>query len=106
MPEIAADAACATFVNTFRCAPEHQDEVVRINIEIVERVAAASAGFISASVHRSVDGTRVINYLQWRSAEHLTAMQRSPQFQQVARQLAGLIEFDPHECRVVHVRQA
>jgi quinol monooxygenase YgiN len=48
----------------------------------------------------------VINYLQWRSAEHLTAMQRSPQFQQVARQLAGLIEFDPHECRIVHVRQA
>lgn len=106
MPEIVADAGYATFINTFRCAPQDQDEVVRINIEIVERVASMSAGFISATVHRSLDGTRVINYLQWESAEHLAAMQRSAQFQEIARQFAGLIEFDPHECRIAHVRQA
>lgn len=105
MPEIVADAAHATFINTFRCAPQHQDEVVRINIEIIDQVASRSPGFISATVHSSVDGTRVINYLQWESVEHLTAMQRSLQFQDVARQFAGLIEFDPHQCRIAHVSQ-
>lgn len=103
MPEIRGDALYATFINTFRCQPADQDEVVAINVDIVEQVAATFPGFISASVHRSIDGTRVFNYLQWESAEHLAAMQRSPEFQALARRFAGLIDFDPHECTVVHV---
>jgi heme-degrading monooxygenase HmoA len=78
MPEILSDAEYATFVNTFRCEPSNQDEVVRINVDIVNQVASNFPGFISAAVHRSADGTRVFNYLQWESAEHLMAMQRSP----------------------------
>jgi quinol monooxygenase YgiN len=103
MPEIVAGAEYATFINTFRCEPAHQDEVVRINVEIVDQVASTFPGFISASVHRSTDGTRVFNYLQWESAEHLAAMQGSPEFQAIAGRFAGLIEFDPHECEVVHI---
>jgi quinol monooxygenase YgiN len=103
--EILRDAEHATFINTFRCDPSDQDEVVRLNVAIVEQVASRSAGFVSASVHRSTDGTRVINYLQWESREHLAAMQRSPEFQAIARGFAGLIEFDPHECVVVHVAE-
>ena len=103
MPEIVSGAEYATFINTFRCQPPNQDEVVRINVDIVDQVASKFPGFISAAVHRSADGTRVFNYLQWESAEHLTAMQRSPEFQAIARRFAGLIEFEPHECEVVHV---
>ena len=106
MPEIVSGADHATFINTFRCEPSNQDEVVRINVDIVDQVASTSPGFISAAVHRSTDGTRVFNYLQWDSADHLAAMQRSPEFQAIARRFAGLIEFDPHQCEVVHVGQA
>jgi len=105
MPEILRDADYATFINTFRCDPSSQDEVVRINVDIIEQVASSFPGFISAAGHRSLDGTRVINYLQWQSAKHLSAMQRSPEFQAIARRFAGLIEFDPHECRVAHVAE-
>jgi quinol monooxygenase YgiN len=103
MPEIISDARYATFINTFRCEPSNQDEVVRINVDIVDRVASIFPGFISASVHRSLDGTRVFNYLQWESADHLAAMQRSDEFQAIASRFAGLIEFDPHHCEVVHI---
>ena len=103
MPEIVSGAGYATFINTFRCQPSNQDEVVQINIDIVDRVASSYPGFISATVHRSRDGTRVFNYLQWESAEHLAAMQRSPEFQAIGRRFAGLIEFEPHQCDVVHV---
>jgi quinol monooxygenase YgiN len=106
MPAIVAGADCATFINSFRCEPSDQDEVVSINVDIVEEVASKFPGFISASVHRSIDGTLVVNYLQWESAEHLAAMQRSEEFQAVARRLAGLIEFEPHQCEVVHVAAA
>jgi heme-degrading monooxygenase HmoA len=102
MPEIVADARFATFINTFRCEPHNQAEVVAINVDIVDQVASRFPGFISASVHRSTDGTRVINYLQWESAEHLAAMQRSSEFQAVAARLVGLIQFEPHQYDVVH----
>jgi heme-degrading monooxygenase HmoA len=105
MPEIRSDPGYATFINVFRCQPANQDEVVQINIDIVDVVASTFPGFISASVHRSIDGTRVINYLQWETPEHLAALQRSAAFQAVARRFAGLIEFEPHECEVVHVAQ-
>jgi quinol monooxygenase YgiN len=106
MPEIVSGVGYATFINTFRCVPSDQEEVVQINIDIVDQVASASPGFISASIHRSADGTRVINYLQWKTPEHLAAMQRSPAFQAIARRFTGLIEFDPHQCEVVYVSQA
>lgn len=105
MSEIVSGAEYATFINTFRCEPSNQAEVVRINIDIVNQVASTFPGFISASIHRSTDGTRVFNYLQWQSAEHLAALQRSPEFQAIGRRFAGLIEFDPHECEVVHVSE-
>ena len=48
----------------------------------------------------------MINYLQWQSPEHLAAMQRSSEFQAIARRFAGLIEFEPHQCEVVHAAEA
>ena len=105
MPQIVSGAEYATFINTFRCDPSSQDEVVRIKVDIADRLAPTFPGFISAAVHRRTDGTRVINYLQWESHEHLAAMQRSPEFQAIARRFAGLIEFEPHECEVVHVSE-
>ena len=105
MPEIVSCADYATFINAFRCEPSNQAEVVRINIDIVDQVASTFPGFISAAVHRSTDGTRVFNYLQWESADHLASMQRSPEFQTIAGRFAGLVEFDPHECEVVHIGQ-
>jgi quinol monooxygenase YgiN len=105
MPEIIKDPNYATFINTFRCEPANQDEVVRINMDIVDQVASKLPGFVSATIHRSVDGTRVINYLQWESADALDAMQKSAEFQAIARRFAGIIEFDPHECKVIHVAE-
>ena len=67
------------------------------------RVALGSPGLISASIHRSTDGTRVFNYLQWESFEHLAHMQASPEFIQLGQRFAGLIEFEPHQCEVAHI---
>jgi heme-degrading monooxygenase HmoA len=106
MPSISSGAGYATFINSFRCSPPDQDEVVRINVDIVDQVASKFPGFISAAVHRSTDGKLVVNYLQWESLEHLTAMQRSREFQTIARRFAGLIEFEPHQCEIVHVAEA
>lgn len=99
MLEIVSGAEHATFINTFE--PSDRDEIVRINIDIIDNVV--STLFISAIVHRSTDCARVFNCLQWESTEHPAAMQRSAEFQAIARRFTGLIEFEPHQCEVVHV---
>ncbi len=38
----------------------------------------AQPGFISASVHKSLDGTRVVNYVQWCRRGDFEAMLRNP----------------------------
>lgn len=36
-------------------------------------------GFVSASIHKSLDGVRVVNYAQWRSKEDFEVMMTSPE---------------------------
>lgn len=38
----------------------------------------AQPGFISANLHKSLDGTRVVNYAQWRSKAEFEAMLQNP----------------------------
>ena len=35
-------------------------------------------GFVGAAVHASLDGTRVVNYVQWTSADDLQRMLATP----------------------------
>jgi Antibiotic biosynthesis monooxygenase len=41
-----------------------------------ERVMRHLPGFVAAYVHRSLDGTKVVNYAQWKNQEAFTAMPR------------------------------
>ena len=57
-----------TQINVFTVAPEKQQELIDL---LSEAAAFASCipGWISASVHRSLDGTRVVNYAQSKDLE-------------------------------------
>lgn len=107
MPEITEGAGHATFINVFRTDPRNQARVLGILAELADRVAAAAPGFVSASAHASHDGTHVFNYLQWRTADDLAAMQASAPFRALAAGFDGLLDgFEQYPCRVVHVREA
>ena len=55
-----------TLINVFETNPEQQQELIDQWIRLAEEVKK-EPGFIGAALHRSADGTRVINYAQWRS---------------------------------------
>jgi quinol monooxygenase YgiN len=78
---------------------------VEILLETME-VARKREGFISASAHRSLDGTHVFMYLQWRKPEDLRALQASREFQEISQRFAGRIRFQSFQCDVVHVAEA
>ena len=62
-------------------------------------------GFISASIHKSFDGHKVINYAQWRSREDFEAMTKHPDAIPHMKAAAGLAKFEPIPCEVL-VRSA
>jgi hypothetical protein len=66
MPTIRANDGVVTHVNTFHTSPQNQDALVASLTETVD-FAATLPGWISASIHKSLDGTRVINYVQFES---------------------------------------
>ena len=57
-------------------------------------------GFVSASIHRGLDNTRVVNYAQWRSKEDFEAMRTNPEAIPHMKAAAALASFDPITCEV------
>jgi len=73
MPHIEAGNGVVTHVNVFTVAPDRQQALVDSLIETVN-AARAVPGWLSASVHRSYDGSKVINYVQFASHEAARAV--------------------------------
>jgi Antibiotic biosynthesis monooxygenase len=61
------------------------------------------AGYISASVHISKDGRRVINYSQWRSVKDIETMRQNPDFGPNMKRMAALGTFEAIACEVDYV---
>jgi quinol monooxygenase YgiN len=67
-----------TLINVFTVAPDHQQRVVDLLTRATDEFVSRAPGFISSTLHRSIDGTKVAMYAQWRSAEDYEAMRRDP----------------------------
>jgi hypothetical protein len=65
---ISTDQDIATLINVFTMDPDSQQQLVDLLDEATSQVIRHRAGFISANIHASLDGTRVVNYAQWRTA--------------------------------------
>jgi aromatase len=82
-----------TMINTLTVKPEKQQEVIDYLRLMTEEVVVTAPGFISANFHLSKDGTRIVNYAQWRSVEDLQAMlARSPHHVKRMQELSEQID--------------
>ena len=93
---IEAHAHHLTLVNVFTVSPDRQRELVDLLIDATERVIQHVPGFISANIHASVDGTRVVNYAQWESADAFQAMLKDSAAQAHISAAAAIASYDPH----------
>jgi quinol monooxygenase YgiN len=101
MTTIAKDADVLTLVNIFTVKPDDQEQVSKLLIEATEQTMKRLPGFISATIHRSLDGTKVVNYAQWRSREDFDAMRKNPDARPHIEAAAALATFEPILCEVV-----
>jgi hypothetical protein len=70
MIKIAQNRGVITLINSFSCEPQNQQQLIDAWIRATEERLGSLPGIISAALHRSKDGTRVVNYAQWKNAEN------------------------------------
>jgi antibiotic biosynthesis monooxygenase (ABM) superfamily enzyme len=93
MPAVIDDQALVfTLINTFLVAPDRQGAVVGCLKSFTEQHARLCPGFVAASVHASLDGSRVVNYVQWQTEADLAAIMASPQARAHVAEVAALTE--------------
>ena len=106
MPDIRQSAGLCTQINVVKLPADNQDEVVKLMIERA-RFMAKQPGFVSVNLHRSKDGSHLVNYVQWTSADKLAAAHHAPEFRQKWPQFGELVkEADPCLYDVVYVEAA
>ncbi|HEX6784398.1 MAG TPA: antibiotic biosynthesis monooxygenase [Sphingomicrobium sp.] len=102
--EIDDSADIFTLINSFRKSPENQGKVVESLRRFTEDFARSRSGFVAAAVHASTDGSRVVNYVQWRSADDLRSMLAMPEAQSHIAEVGSLAKaVDPVSYKVAFV---
>jgi quinol monooxygenase YgiN len=101
MATIDKDRKVMTLVNVFTVSPDKQAELADLLVRATEETMRHLPGFVSASIHRSVDGTKVINYAQWRSQADFAALKDNPEARPHMQAAAKLASFEPIVCEVV-----
>jgi heme-degrading monooxygenase HmoA len=85
-----------TQVTVIEPEPGKQAEALALMAERA-RFMARQPGFISISLHRSLDGKRIVNLVQWQNVELLEAAHKSPEFHKEWTHFDQLTdEIDPH----------
>jgi heme-degrading monooxygenase HmoA len=96
---ISREGQLVTLINVFETKPEQQQELIDAWVRFVESVKE-EPGLIGTALHRSTDGTRVVNYAQWRSKEDFESFVKKYREQMEAhRPLSERV--DPHLYEVV-----
>ncbi len=106
MTNIDQNAGIVTQITTVKMTPENQDEVLALMQERA-RFMATQPGFVSVNLHRSRDGSHVVNYLQWTNPDKLAAAHHSPEFRKRWPRFGELVQdVEPGLYDVVHSKVA
>jgi quinol monooxygenase YgiN len=101
MATITEDNQVVTLINIFTVEPKNQQRLVDLLVEATEEVMKDLPGFVSASIHKSADGARVVNYVQWRHRQDFEAMLKNPEAQAHIRPIMEIAQSDAHLYEVV-----
>jgi quinol monooxygenase YgiN len=103
MPHIQSDNQTVTQITVIEAEPEKQHEALSLMSERA-RFMAHQPGFVSISLHRSLDGRRIVNYVQWQNRELLQQAHKSPDFRKAWSKFDELTdEINPHLYEVAEV---
>lgn len=106
MPDIRETSGVVTQITTVKMQPDNQDEIIKLMKERAQFMAR-QPGFVSVSLHRSEDGSHVVNYIQWTDREKLKTAHHSPEFRRKWPRFGELVkDVEPALYDVVQIEAA
>jgi quinol monooxygenase YgiN len=84
-----------TLINVFTVDPTRQDELLDLLARATDTSVRHAPGFISATLHRGLDGTKVTMYAQWQSREAYYAMREDPAPRPYFERALAMATFEP-----------
>jgi quinol monooxygenase YgiN len=87
--------AVIALINVFTVQPLNQQRLVDLLVRATDEFVSRAPGFLSSSLHRSFDGTKVTMYAQWRSIEDYEVMRRDPGPRPFLEEALTIAKFDP-----------
>jgi quinol monooxygenase YgiN len=90
-----------TLINIFNVQPGEQQRLIDLLTRATENSVQNAPGFISARLHRSIDGTKVAMYAQWRSSKYYEAMRADPAPLPYLNEALKIATFEPGMYEVV-----
>ena len=103
MPTITKQNNYLTLINIFTVEPSNQQQLVELLTKASQDSVIKIPGFISAALHKSMDGTKVAMYAQWRSLEDYQKMRNNPQASPYLQQALTIAKFEPGMYEVVEI---
>jgi quinol monooxygenase YgiN len=90
-----------TLINVFTVESANQQRLIDLLTRATEGSVNRAPGFISSTLHRGVDGTKVTMYAQWRSVEDYQTMRRDPGPQPFLAEALAIAKFEPGMYEIV-----
>jgi quinol monooxygenase YgiN len=103
MPVIAKGDRVATVINVFTVAPRDQARLVQLLTNATQSSVRHVPGFLSAALHRSLDGTKVTMYAQWRTVEDYQRMRSRSDTSPFLAEAMTIATFDTGLYEVVEI---
>ena len=94
-------SAVLAVINVFTVAPENQARLIDLLTRATESTVRHVPGFISATLHQSLDGAKVTMYAQWRSWDDYQRMRENTTASPFLTEALTFSSFEPGFYRVV-----
>ena len=82
-------------INVFTVDRANQHRLLELLARATDEFVSRAPGFVSSILHRSLDGTKVTMYAQWRSTEDYESMRRDPGPLPFLEEALMIAKFDP-----------
>ena len=82
-------------INIFKCDARRQEDLIE-HLTALAQVQRTLPGFVSANLHRGLNGRVVANHAVWASATDWKVMTRHPQVVAAMEPILAIATFEPH----------
>ena len=90
-----SDAEPVVLINVYRCEPERQP-VLMEHLATMVAAQRQAEGFVSATLHRGLNGKVAAVHAVWRSRDDWKAMARSPDVAKAMEPIMAIATFEPN----------